>query len=346
MTEQPAPIPVFDGHNDALLRLWRSGGPDAPGRFIDGEAAGHVDLPRARRGGLAGGLCAIYVPSERVLDDNGNWPTPPREEALDVTTAMAGLLHRIAGQSQGALSLCRSAAEIRAAMAAGSFAAVMHLEGVEAIGADLDLLYLLHGAGLRSLGPVWSRPNIFAFGIPFRFPHDPEIGPGLSGYGRALVRACNALGVLVDLSHLNAAGFRDVAQISDAPLVASHSNVHALCPHSRNLTDWQIDAIGASGGLIGINYGVSFLTADGRKDIAMPLSRLVEHAAYIADRIGIEHVALGSDFDGTTIPAALRDCGDLPVLVEALRAGGFDGADLEKITHGNWLRVLEATLKG
>lgn len=340
---QEAPVPVFDGHNDALLRLWKAGGADAAQRFIAGEGAGHIDLPRARKGGLAGGLCAIYVPSERVLDEAGNWPTPKRPEALEVTMAMAGLLRRIERQSQGGLRICRSTAEIRAAMAAGAFASVMHIEGVEAFGPDLDLLYLLHDAGLRSLGPVWSRPNIFAFGVPFRIPHSPDIGPGLTEAGRDLIRACNELRVMVDLSHMNEAGFWDIAKLSTAPLVASHSNAHGLCPHSRNLTDRQLDAIRDTGGLVGINFGVSFLDPEGKRDVDMPLSGLVRHIDHIVNRIGIEHVALGSDFDGATIPAAIRGADDLPLLVQAIRAGGYGADDLARITHGNWLRVLETT---
>lgn len=343
---QSAPVQVFDGHNDAVLRLWRQGGAAALGAFLSGDTQGHIDLPRARAGGLAGGLCALYVPSERVLDDTGNWPTPPRDEALETTTAMAGLLCRLAEGSAGALSLCRSAAEIRAAMARGSFAAVMHLEGVEAIAADLDLLYLLHAAGLRSLGPVWSRPNIFGFGVPFRFPSTPDIGPGLSSYGKALVRACNELKVMVDLSHLNDAGFWDVAKISQAPLVASHSNAHAICPHSRNVTDRQLDAIRDTGGLVGINFGVSFLRPDGQKRTDMPLRQLVDHVDYIAGRIGIEHVALGSDFDGTTIPTAIGDSAGLPALIAAFREAGYDEDAIARIAHGNWLRVLERTWGG
>ncbi|MDT1064025.1 dipeptidase [Paracoccus sp. CPCC 101403] len=334
---------VFDGHNDVLLRLWRSGGPDAARRFIDGEEVGHIDLPRARKGNLAGGLCAIYVPSERVLDSDGNWPTPSRQEALEVTTAMAGLLVRIERESRGGLKLCRSAADIREAMNTGAFASVFHIEGVEAIGADLDLLYLLHNAGLRSIGPVWSRPNIFAFGVPFRFPSTPEIGPGLSAHGKALIRACNELKIMVDLSHMNDAGFWDIAKISDAPLVASHSNAHGICPHSRNVTDRQLDAIKDTGGLVGINFGVMFLNPTGERDLSLPLEQIVRHVDYIVDRIGIDHVALGSDFDGTTIPAAIRDAADLPKLTDVLAQGGYQGADLAKITHGNWIRVLERT---
>ncbi|PTW62721.1 dipeptidase AC [Breoghania corrubedonensis] len=344
--ETPQTVPVFDGHNDVLSRLWRSGGPDAASRFIRGEDAGHIDLPRAKAGGLAGGLCAVYVPSERVLDADGNWPTPSRSEALDVTTAMAGLLARIERESQGGLKICRSAADIRTAMDTGAFASVLHIEGAEAIGVDLDLLYLLYNAGLRTLGPVWSRPNVFAFGVPFRFPSGPDIGPGLTDAGKALVRACNDLGILVDLSHLNDAGFWDVAEISDAPLVASHSNVHSICPHSRNVTDKQLDAIAETGGLVGINFGVLFLDPQGNKDKAMDLSNLVRHVDYIVDRAGIDHVALGSDFDGTTIPDALRDASDLPKLIAALREAGYDGEALDKITHLNWIRVLERTWGG
>jgi membrane dipeptidase len=125
----------------------------------------------------------------------------------------------------------------------------MHIEGAEAIGEELGELEVLYAAGLRSIGPVWSRPNIFGHGVPFRFPADPEQGPGLTEAGKALVKRCNELGVLVDLSHMNAEGFRDIAGISTKPLVATHSNVHALSNSSRNLMDWQLDAIRESGGV-------------------------------------------------------------------------------------------------
>ena len=128
----------------------------------------------------------------------------------------------------------------------GSLAAVLHIEGAEAIDPELDALEVLHAAGLRSLGPVWSRPNLFGHGVPFRFPSSPDTGPGLTDAGKALVRACNELRLMLDLSHLNEAGFWDVAALSQAPLVASHSNAHALCPCSRNLTDKQLDAIRAT----------------------------------------------------------------------------------------------------
>ena len=188
---------------------------------------------------------------------------------------------------------------------------------------------MLHAAGLRSLGLVWSRPNAFATGVPFGFPGSPDQGPGLSDPGRALVRACGELGILVDVSHLNAAGFWDVAELSAAPLVASHSAAHALCASPRNLTDDQLRAIGERDGLVGINFHVGFLRADGAEDAGTPLARIAEHAAHVAEVAGAHCVGLGSDFDGAIMPAELGDVRGLPRLLDALRAAGFGAAELE-----------------
>ncbi len=157
------------------------------------------------------------------------------------------------------------------------------------------------------------------------------------------MRACGELRILVDLSHLNARGFWDVAELSGAPLVASHSGAHALCPSPRNLTDDQLRAIGASGGLVGINFHVGFLRADGADDAATPLSLVAEHAAHVAEVAGVDAVALGSDFDGATMPEELGDVTGLPAVLEALRAAGFGEADVEQVAYGNWRRVLAAT---
>lgn len=345
MTESSI-IPVFDGHNDVLLRL-RRGGLNSVSAFLNGESAGHIDLPRARRGGLAGGLCAIFIPSpDQPRTDNADFVAPAQPDALNETLAMARLLFAIEARSEGAVKVCRSAADIRQSISEGKFAAVFHIEGAEAVAADLDALYVLHQAGLRSLGPVWSRPNVFAYGVPFRFPSPPDIGPGLTDAGKDLIRACNELRIMIDLSHMNEQGFWDIAKLSNAPLVASHSNAYALSPHSRNLTDRQLDAIRDTGGLVGINFGVLFLRDDGVRNADTPLDVLVRHVAYIAERIGIEHVALGSDFDGTTIPASLGDASGLPKLIDALRTHGFDDQALAKIAHQNWVRVLEQTWGG
>jgi SAM-dependent methyltransferase len=125
--------------------------------------------------------------------------------------------------------------------------------------------------------------------------------------------------------------------------VATHSNAHALCPSSRNLTDEQLDTIGSSGGVVGVNFAVSFLRADGRNDTATPLAEIVRHVEYIADRIGVDHVAFGSDFEGSSVSDELGGMAGLPKLVQALRAAGFGDEDMAKVTHGNWLRVLDRT---
>jgi membrane dipeptidase len=225
----------------------------------------------------------------------------------------------------------------------GQVTAIVHLEGAEPLAADLSNLEQWYERGLRSVGLVWSRPNAFAEGVPFRFPSSPDTGPGLTEAGRELVRACNRLGILVDLSHLNEAGFWDVQRLSDAPLVATHSNAHALCASSRNLTDRQLDAVRDSGGVVGVNFAVAFLREDGRNDAATPITEIVRHIDYFVERMGIDHVAFGSDFDGATISEELGGVAGLPKLVSALSDAGYDDAALAKVTHENWLRVLAAT---
>jgi membrane dipeptidase len=333
---------VFDGHNDALLRS----GPDA---FVAGRADGHLDLPRARAGGFAGGIFAVFTPSpgdEEVIGLGGDayevaLPAPvPRALAAAHCTRIAGRLHAL--ERAGAVRIVRGAGDLEPA--AERLLAVLHLEGAEAIDPELEALEHWHAAGLRSLGPVWSRPNDFGHGVPFRFPSSPDTGPGLTQAGLALVRRCNERGILVDVSHLNEAGFWDVARTSAAPLVASHSGAHALCPASRNLTDAQLDAIGASGGLVGIALAAPFLRADGHDDADTPLSVVAAHARHVAERIGVEHVALGSDFDGATMPAELGDAAGLPRLLDALGEAGFGTGEVAGIAFGNWRRVLAATL--
>src|SRR5205085_1596013 len=133
-------------------------------------------------------------------------PLPPLMNAPDaqpVALAMAGHLHWMERAAPDDFAICRNASDLHAAIAAGKIAAIMHMEGAEAIGADLDALYTFHAMGLRSLGPVWSRPTVFGSGVPFRFPGDPDVGPGLTEAGKDLLRLCNELGVMIDLSHMN-----------------------------------------------------------------------------------------------------------------------------------------------
>ena len=191
-------------------------------------------------------------------------------------------------------------------------AAVLHIEGAEAIDPKLETLDVLHQAGLRSLGPVWSRPNAFGHGVPFRLPSSPDTGPGLTDLGKELIRACNRLKIMIDLSHLNEKGFWDVAELSDAPLVATHSNAHVLSNHSRNLTDRQLKAIGETKGMVGVNYAVSFLRADGSHNRDTPLELIIDHVEHMLKQVGEDGVGFGSDFDGAMIPQKLGNAAGLP----------------------------------
>lgn len=341
---------IFDGHNDLLLRLWRNAGAggDPVAEFRDGIEAGHIDAPRARKGGLVGGLCAIYIPDTEPMrlkeaDARGHYHTPlaaplERHRSMDIALGMASIALRL--DREDAWRLCLNSADIAAAIKADRFAAVMHMEGCEAIGTDLEALEVFYAAGLRSLGPVWSRNNAFGHGVPFAYPMSPDTGPGLTEAGFQLVQACNRLGILIDLSHITENGFWDVAKTSDQPLIASHSNAHALTPVARNLTDKQLDAIKESNGLVGLNFAVTMLRADGRDTIDTPMSDLVRHVDYLVERLGVDGVAVGSDFDGALIPAQIGDAAGLPVLVEALQQAGYGQLELEKICRDNWLRVL------
>jgi membrane dipeptidase len=256
---------------------------------------------------------------------------------------MLDLLTTIERDSAGSVRITRTVQEIEACLAAGVHSATIHFEGAEAIHADLSNLADYHDRGLRSLGITWSRPNAFGHGVPFQFPGSPDTGPGLTDAGKALVPACGQLKILLDVSHLNQQGFFDVMNLAAGPVVASHSNAHALCPSPRNLTDDQLGAIAATGGLVGITPAVLFLRDDGRNEADTPLSRVVDHVRYVADLIGIEHVGLGSDFDGARVPAELGDASGLTRLIEALRDGGLSDSDIDAIAHQNWLRVLRQT---
>ena len=346
--------PCFDGHNDVITRLLARGERDPVEAFLHGDDEGHLDLPRMREAGFVGGFFAMFVAShdladgylERMRGTAYDLPLPApleRRDALDEVVRQCALLQRIERASGGAVVVCRDMAALRSATVHDQLAVIMHLEGVDAFDNELDALAMLHAAGLRSLGPVWSRPNAFGHGVPFRFPGSPDTGPGLTTAGKALVRECNALNVLIDLSHLNARGFFDVAALSRAPLVATHSNAHALCPSVRNLTDEQLAAIRDSDGMVGINYATAFIRADGQMDADTPLRDLVAHASYLIEHLGEQRVGLGSDFDGALIPAAIGDVTGLAALRAALREAGFDEPLLAKLFHENWLAVLERT---
>jgi len=351
-------LPIIIGHNDTLLNLYlpeRGGGRS----FFMRSDKGHIDLPRAQEAGLAGGFFAIFVPPESpgeaaprlniIVTEKGY--EIPMQAAIDpayaqrVTIAMMAGLFRLEAESKGQLKVVRTTDELETCLSEDILAAILHFEGAEAIDPGLDALEVFYQAGLRSLGIVWSRPNAFAEGVPFRYPHSPDTGSGLTDAGKALVRACNRLGIMLDLSHLNEQGFWDVARLSDAPLVATHSNAHTISPSTRNLTDKQLAAIKESEGLVGLNFSVGDLREDGHNDPDIPFTKIVDHIDYLVEQLGIDCIALGTDFDGTRVPLEIGDVTGLPKLIEALRERGYNEEALRKLACKNWIRVLRKAWK-
>lgn len=361
MSPTHAPVPIFDGHNDTLLDM-----PVTGRSFFERAGHGHIDLPRAREGGLIGGMFAVFIPDPDVeappadpdvedpaagigaptsaYSDPATMPPPMSlEHAQREALRTIARLHRLERESGGQAKVVRSAADIRECMDRGVLAMELHMEGAEAIDPDLDALEVFHAAGLRSLGICWSRSNRFGHGVPFAFPSTGDTGPGLTDLGVALVKGCNDLRMLIDLSHLNEAGFWDVAKHSNAPLVCTHSNVHAISASSRNLSARQLDAIRDSDGLVGLNFHVGFLRPDGQREPDTALEVMCDHLDALLERLGPTRVGLGSDFDGATMPAAIGDASGLQNLVAAMRARGYDEDTLHAIGYRNWLRVLELT---
>ena len=342
---------VFDGHNDTILKLERAARTGEGLDFAGGAEGLDIDLPRARDSGFAGGFFAMFTPAfdngEIVAFDRSDprrYAPVDRQVALDFTLAMFARMRRLAAELPDDLALCGSATDIAEAMDQGRVAVLPHIEGAECIDTGLDTLEVLYGAGLRSLGLVWSRPNAFAHGAPIYPDESYDAKAGLTDAGRALVRECDAMGVMIDLSHLNEGGFWEVAKIATKPLVATHSNAHSLSPCPRNLTDDQLKAVRESGGLVGLNFNVGFLRADCEDNLDTPITTMLRHLDHLIEHLGEEGVALGSDFDGCSLPKEIRDVTGLPRLVAAMRQAGYGEALIARSCHRNWLDLLARTI--
>lgn len=350
MADTATPL-VFDGHNDLISKIMNDGGRRKVPSLEAGRA-GALDLQKMRAGGFGGGLFSIFVSGDGGYLRNPNLVADPPydlplkveipwEQAVLKTFPLLSLMIEV--QRHGHIQICRSVRELRQCFDSDKIAAVMHLESPECIDPEFYTLDLAHELGLRSLGLAWGRPNIFASGVPFRFPSGPDIGDGLTENGVNLVRRCDALGIMVDVSHLNEAGFWDVARFYTKPLVACHSNANEVCASSRNLTDAQLDAIRESEGLVGLSFAAAFVRPDGRRDPDTNLADFMSHLEYVIERVGEDGVALGSDFDGATLIKPLDSADKLTNLRAEMMRRNYGERLIRKICHENWFRVLEKT---
>ena len=340
-------VPVFDGHNDTILKLEIAARLGSPVDFSKTSLKHDLDLPRARAGGFVGGLFAMFTPShlerfDQEFDpsDLANFDVIDQASALDFTLAMFARMRRLARQFPNDLSICHNASSIRAAIASNRIAIVPHIEGAECIDTDFNALEILHAAGLRSLGPVWSRHNAFGHGAPMALQADLDPGKGLSPKGFELISACDQLGIMIDLSHLTEAGFWDVAKTTTRPLIATHSNAHAISPNARNLTNRQLAAVAESNGVVGLNFHVQFLRADCKMDQSTPITEMIRHLDHLLDFLGEDGVAIGSDFDGCVLPTEIGDVTGLQKLITAMRHAQYGDRLITKICSENWLRAL------
>jgi membrane dipeptidase len=352
---------IFDGHNDVLFRLFLKNKIDAHKDFLEGDNEGHLDLPRTEEVGFRGGFFAIYVPSpeaevnssdkpiryDEMEKDEYSLPLPDligSDQALPIVIRKISLLSQIEKHSQGKVKICLSGSELENSFQERSLSVVMHIEGAECIDDNFYNLEALYRSGLRSIGPVWSRPTIFGEGVPFAFPHSPDTGKGLTSKGIELIKHCNDLKIIVDNSHLNEKGFWDIAKHSHNPLVATHSNVHQLCPHTRNLTNKQLDAIKETKGMVGVNFAPAFLRPDGKMIAETDIQIIVDHFKYFIDYLGEDCVGFGSDFDGAMMPKDLSSVLGMKKLLDLMVNQGFDEQLMTKLCHQNWIQLVKRTL--
>jgi membrane dipeptidase len=352
---------VVDAHNDVATWILDTGfdlgmdGADPDkwsaepwwilGRFLPLPAGDrlrtHTDLDRLERGGVDALFFSIFA------DPRGRGPGEHRTRAIEMIEALLDQFARHAGR----LTLATSAQDIREAAAAGKIAGLMGLEGGQAIEDDLANVENFHDLGIRYVTLTWSRSHSFADAAG-----DAPLHGGLTDFGRDVVREMNRLGMLVDVSHASDATFWDVMEVARAPVIASHSSARALVDVPRNLSDDMLRAIAQTGGVVMVNFGGSFIDPakagawNAAQDILLhfgpapvSLARLLDHIDHVAQVAGIDHVGLGSDFDGTLfLPEGARDVAGFPNITAGLLARGHSEADIRKILGENLLRAMQA----
>lgn len=279
----------------------------------------HFDLERAVQAGIVGQFFALFsVPGEadRML----------RNILLQINCFLQQL-----ESHADQLYLLRRSEDYETKR--GRIAAILHLEGADCLHQDLELVDLYFLLGVRSLSLTWNPNNLLAGGAGSDQPH-----MGLSPLGRALVQKLANMPMLLDLSHLSEPAFYDILDLYPHPLLVTHSNVWSLCPHPRNLKDEQLALLAENGGIIGINQVKYFI-----RDQSPDLEHVVDHMVYVAEHIGVKHLALGSDFDGAEA-MVLHGVEEYPLLMEALSRRGFTAQELKQIGHENVLRIIRQRL--
>jgi membrane dipeptidase len=319
---------VVDAHNDLLLLVDRRPPSEQVAYFRERW------LPQLRAGGVSVQVLPVFAPDLRAM------------------LRMIGAGHRVAEGNSDEVQLCETAADLDEALSRNKIALILAIEGCEALGGEVAPLEPLFRLGIRMLSFTHFGRTGFADGSA-----EDLTGGRLTKAGIAALEVMEELGILLDVSHLSAAGVDDVLERATRTIVASHSSAHAVREHHRNLTDDRLRGIAATGGVIGVNFMAGFIDPTNAT-----LDRLADHIFHIAEVAGTDHVGFGADFieeyanetivgdvvvDGVSLKQVIPDLGGpagLPLVLETLLARGLPDADIGKIAGGNWLRVFRAEL--
>ncbi|MDZ7290601.1 MAG: membrane dipeptidase [candidate division KSB1 bacterium] len=315
---------VIDLHNDVLEKVVRY-------NYQLGvrHLTNHSDIPRFRDGGVDVQLFSIWI--DPTL---GN----PYQQALRFFDS----LHVQIARNPRDLVQARTLEEIEKAQIEGKIAAIPVVEGGYSIENSLNKLKDLFARGARYMTITWNRSGDYGpdWAISADDPRSTTVG--LSDFGRQVIQTMDSLGMLIDVSHTGIKTIEDILTVTRNPIIASHSGARALCDHTRNLYDDQIRQIANSGGVIGVVFYPYFLTGTRRAT----LNDVVRHIDYIAKLVGVDYVAIGSDFDGIEVtPTDLKDVSKFPLLTEALLKKGYSRAEVRKILGENFLRVFRQVCK-
>jgi len=350
---------VVDGHNDVIYESI------LPGKDIGQRlSSGSTDLPRLKEGGVDVQVFAVW-------SDDAKW----RSGAFRHANEQLDALEKMIAANTDKIALAKSSADIGPILQAGKIAALIGIEGGNMIENSIENLVRLHERGARYLTLTWNYNLAWASCAAMESDKTMAAeGKGLTALGKEIIKKMNKIGMMVDLSHAGEQTFYDVIAVTDKPILVSHSNAYSLCPHPRNLKDAQLETLKKNGGVVGVNFYSGFLDPDyetrlkaiysrhfGRPDVSMstwamyeqlpkelqrqadaPLSKLLDHIDYLVRKVGIEHVAVGSDFDGIeSAPQGLEDVSKFPVLTKALLERGYKKEDIAKIMGQNFLRILK-----
>lgn len=318
---------IFDGHSDIFsdVRYKREAG--------ETQVLKNRHLERLTKGGITGGCFVIWADTYNGCD--------PKDEMNAIIKNMQDEMAETED-----FVLVHNTAEIEAARKAGKFAILLGIEGLAGIGEDVDRIHELYDIGCRHAMLTWNEENALATGVK----GNPD--RGVTELGKKAAKLIQEKKMILDVSHINEKSFWDVMDLATAPVLASHSNAKALAGAARNLTDAQLLAIRDTNGLVGLNAFGDFIS-DNKAE--QDVDHLVNHASYIADKIGVEHLGFGFDFfeflntdfmasysdqDDSRLKG-MADCSEVPVLLEKLRKAGFTEKDLELISHKNWLNLIQ-----